>query len=311
MRFVVVFLNVMPLYNMNYELNEWMENKTDKKIITYLFNLVVVLNVTSYLKASFQRPKPIPKMMPQDQNQACRQCQNWKPERTHHCSICNTCVLKMDHHCPWLGNCVGIIYSIQMIKYAFFRPDEDTHDLSLVGNIFYYGTNILAVPIAFSLNFLTMSIVVQLYNNITSLERMSARQVKMPCCGSFDHGYSYPNEYDMIWLQNMKQVLGPKMWMWLLPISYEMEGNGFYFPKIPEISMQDLNLLLKDVSRVHNTSFVVNEFESDPRDYIQKAVDKYSGQKFIISRGQTEAETQEVYIPSKEEQKAMQNNLNG
>ncbi|XP_061823368.1 palmitoyltransferase ZDHHC16B isoform X2 [Nerophis lumbriciformis] len=37
----------------------------------------------------------------------CKKCIIPKPARTHHCSICNTCVLKMDHHCPWLNNCVG------------------------------------------------------------------------------------------------------------------------------------------------------------------------------------------------------------
>uniref|UniRef100_A0A8C7YJQ8 Palmitoyltransferase n=1 Tax=Oryzias sinensis TaxID=183150 RepID=A0A8C7YJQ8_9TELE len=37
----------------------------------------------------------------------CKKCIVPKPARTHHCSICNTCVLKMDHHCPWLNNCVG------------------------------------------------------------------------------------------------------------------------------------------------------------------------------------------------------------
>ncbi|XP_066474973.1 palmitoyltransferase ZDHHC16 isoform X2 [Tiliqua scincoides] len=37
----------------------------------------------------------------------CRKCITPKPARTHHCSICNRCVLKMDHHCPWLNNCVG------------------------------------------------------------------------------------------------------------------------------------------------------------------------------------------------------------
>ncbi|KAK9400952.1 putative palmitoyltransferase ZDHHC16 [Crotalus adamanteus] len=37
----------------------------------------------------------------------CKKCIAPKPARTHHCSICNRCVLKMDHHCPWLNNCVG------------------------------------------------------------------------------------------------------------------------------------------------------------------------------------------------------------
>lgn len=37
----------------------------------------------------------------------CGLCNAPKPPRTHHCSTCQRCFLKMDHHCVWLDNCVG------------------------------------------------------------------------------------------------------------------------------------------------------------------------------------------------------------
>jgi hypothetical protein len=37
----------------------------------------------------------------------CKKCVLPKPDRAHHCSLCQRCVLKMDHHCPWINNCVS------------------------------------------------------------------------------------------------------------------------------------------------------------------------------------------------------------
>jgi len=38
----------------------------------------------------------------------CRKCWAPKYERTHHCTTCDRCVLKMDHHCLWIASkCIG------------------------------------------------------------------------------------------------------------------------------------------------------------------------------------------------------------
>ena len=47
--------------------------------------------------------------------------------------------------------------------------------------------------------------------------------------------------------------------------------------------MADLNFLHKESSRAHNSTFTVDELDSDPRDYIKKAIEKYSGNTFLIS----------------------------
>lgn len=53
-----------------------------------------------YTDAGYTHPNAIADDM-------CKKCQLPKPERAHHCSLCNRCTRRMDHHCPFINNCVG------------------------------------------------------------------------------------------------------------------------------------------------------------------------------------------------------------
>ncbi|XP_054623212.1 palmitoyltransferase ZDHHC16B isoform X2 [Dunckerocampus dactyliophorus] len=98
---VIVYLFVLPMILSTY-IVPW--------VIWHICcgHWLLIMVVFHYYKAITTSPGHPPKdnfHMPSVS--VCKKCINPKPARTHHCSICNTCVLKMDHHCPWLNNCVG------------------------------------------------------------------------------------------------------------------------------------------------------------------------------------------------------------
>lgn len=41
-------------------------------------------------------------------NRKCSECNDLKPARTHHCSVCEVCVFQMSSHCVFINNCVGL-----------------------------------------------------------------------------------------------------------------------------------------------------------------------------------------------------------
>lgn len=79
----------------------------------------------------------------------CDKCNESKPLRAHHCSLCGICILKMDHHCPWINNCIGlnnhrffvlfithlclfclflIVISVPVVYSNFFLHDKSLND---------------------------------------------------------------------------------------------------------------------------------------------------------------------------------------
>ena len=50
----------------------------------------------------------------------CQHCKSVKPPRSHHCSTCGRCVLKMDHHCPWMNNCIGLRNQKAFLLFNFY-----------------------------------------------------------------------------------------------------------------------------------------------------------------------------------------------
>ena len=104
-----------------------------------------------------------------------------------------------------------------MIKFAFFSPD-DTPELTLLGSIAYYITNVISFPVSLACIPFSCRIIIQMFNNLTTLEMLGNVQIKYPCIGTLSSTDKFaPNPYDMLWLPNMKQVLGPRLWMWPLP----------------------------------------------------------------------------------------------
>ncbi|KAL7840668.1 hypothetical protein AOLI_G00259910 [Acnodon oligacanthus] len=166
----------------------------------------------------------------------CDRCQVIKPDRCHHCSACDMCVLKMDHHCPWVNNCVGfsnykffilflaysLIYCLfiaaTVLQYfiKFWTSDlPDSHAKFHVLFLFF-------VAAMFCISILSL-FTYHLW--LVGKNRSTIEAFRAPV---FRNGPD-KNGFSLGFTKNIAQVFGDQKKYWLLPV-FTSQGDGLTFP---------------------------------------------------------------------------------
>ncbi|KAK6178479.1 hypothetical protein SNE40_013265 [Patella caerulea] len=120
-QYVVMFIMLLPNPSMTYT-----------TFHATVFFFLSFLAASSHLRTMFSDPGAIPKGNATRENilrlglkegqvvYKCPKCISIKPERAHHCSVCQRCIRKMDHHCPWVNNCVGENNQKYFVLFTFY-----------------------------------------------------------------------------------------------------------------------------------------------------------------------------------------------
>ncbi|OEL20425.1 putative protein S-acyltransferase 14 [Dichanthelium oligosanthes] len=172
----------------------------------------------------------------------CRKCNQLKPPRCHHCSVCKfflhrtlnlvidlgvfgscpniaslggRCVLKMDHHCVWVVNCVGALnykFFLLFLFYTFLETSLVT--LSLLPHFiaFFSDVEIPGTPGALATTFLTFVLNLAFTLSVLGFMIMHAYEKKTTPFWKYDLGRK----------RNFAQVFGNNKWYWFIP-SYSEE----------------------------------------------------------------------------------------
>lgn len=179
----------------------------------------------------------------------CKWCLKYKPDRCHHCRICRTCILKMDHHCPWIMNCVGwanhkyffllVIYSVLSCLFIGSTIIESVR-VSLVVEMHQMNRFFLVLCLMLTVIMGTLMSVFLLFHTWLMLHGMttieycekstSDRAGKVPSYSPYNLGNHF---------ENIKQVLGPRPYLWILPldpplgdgINHKVSVSPLYLPK--------------------------------------------------------------------------------
>jgi hypothetical protein len=89
-----------------------------------------------------------------------------------------------------------------------FEAPDDVPDLSFWGNVCFWVTVVIDMPVCFALLGLAPSIFVQIFENLSTIEQFGRGglvQRRFPCYGIPEsQKYHKPNPYDLLWPNNLR-----------------------------------------------------------------------------------------------------------
>ncbi|XP_013908529.1 PREDICTED: palmitoyltransferase ZDHHC2 isoform X1 [Thamnophis sirtalis] len=166
----------------------------------------------------------------------CDRCQLIKPDRCHHCSVCDKCILKMDHHCPWVNNCVGfsnykfflLFLAYSLLYCLFIFATELQHFIRFWTNGLpdtQAKFHIMFLFFAAAMFSISLSSLFGYHCWLVSKNKSTLEAFRAPV---FRHGTD-KNAFNLGFSKNLREVFGDEKKYWLLPIFTSL-GDGCSFP---------------------------------------------------------------------------------
>ncbi|KAI1729787.1 DHHC palmitoyltransferase domain-containing protein [Ditylenchus destructor] len=166
----------------------------------------------------------------------CSVCYCLKPDRAHHCRLCNKCMLKYDHHCPWVNNCINFAnYKsfVLMLAYGFFScififaTTMPYFVYWWIDHVPQTAAIIHGVCVCLLSAFFAIPVACLFFDHLYLISKnQSTPEVTRPTL--FSNGTD-AKAYDYGLRQNFREVFGSNACLWFFPV-FSSTIDGVNFP---------------------------------------------------------------------------------